>query len=445
MTQTAVPYNLRPKATRLAEGPDDSLEPSELPTDSAERTAAPFVWPRADTSKGSDGPADAPLAPPATDPATRTAPPFLWPRGLPTATPNRPRAETKSPIPALDPDIAMWPSVVVSIWPFTGPPTEGIWPVGWMGSDNTGTVYICKVGGEPGTWQAIGGAGVLTTWGAASTAEFKGPFTPVGSVTPNSEGDLYVQTAGPFLWQATGTADTDWEVVNQWGRVASAFFKGAGSPVGSVTPINTADLYVQTTPPLLWQASGPADTDWEIANPWGEASTAQFKGAGSPVGSVMPAGEGDLYVQTTGPFLWQATGTGDTDWECLNPAPTASVAGTLATPYDVTETETGFLTVGPLAVGVWVVMTSINCTLTDTSGAVNVILGESTATASFSGPTETGALLPDAGLDGNEFGLSFATRAEITVAGDLVLNAFGNNVEIEAIPLTGYVAIPVPA
>lgn len=47
---------------------------------------------------------------------------------------------------------------------------------------------------------------------------------------------------------------------------------------------------------------------------WGEASTAKFAGSGSPVGVVTPTGEGDLYVDETGPGLWQANGLADTDW-----------------------------------------------------------------------------------------------------------------------------------
>jgi len=48
---------------------------------------------------------------------------------------------------------------------------------------------------------------------------------------------------------------------------------------------------------------------------WGQASTAQFVGSGSPVGVVTPSGEGDLYVDDTTPALWQATGVANTDWQ----------------------------------------------------------------------------------------------------------------------------------
>lgn len=58
----------------------------------------------------------------------------------------------------LDPDIAMWPTTPVQRWPFTGPPTEGIFPLGWMGIDNTATLWICVQGGSPGVWTSSGGS-----------------------------------------------------------------------------------------------------------------------------------------------------------------------------------------------------------------------------------------------------------------------------------------------
>ncbi len=48
---------------------------------------------------------------------------------------------------------------------------------------------------------------------------------------------------------------------------------------------------------------------------WGQASSAKYAGAGSPVGSVTPSAIGDLYVDETGPGLWQATGVTNTSWQ----------------------------------------------------------------------------------------------------------------------------------
>lgn len=257
MTNAAVPYSLRPKATKLAEGPDGSLEPSETPTDPAKRATVPFIWPRVDTSKGSSGPPDAPLAPSATDPAKRTAAPFVWPRGLPGIVPNRPLADLVAPVGDLDPDIALWRQVLVSIWPFTGHPTDGIWPAGWMGIDNTSTPWICTVHGEPGTWQKILFNGITqitnadftvtitnptgpvtdlaARWGYAASATAQYPGSPVGLITPEGVGDLFIDSAGPGLWQATGLLNTDWQQFtgSDTGWINAAGLLNAGWAVGS--------------------------------------------------------------------------------------------------------------------------------------------------------------------------------------------------------------------
>lgn len=141
------PYYLNPKATKLPEGHDDTLDPAEEPTDSAVRVLAASTWPVHDTSPGPRGPRDRPAGHRPTDPARRSLPPFEWPRfanliGLPE--------------PDLDPDIALWPVDIVNRWPFTGPPTTGVWPKGWFGIDNAAVPWVCTVGGQPGTWESIG-------------------------------------------------------------------------------------------------------------------------------------------------------------------------------------------------------------------------------------------------------------------------------------------------
>lgn len=156
----SVPYYLLSKRTQLPEGHDDTLDPPEPPTDPARRTVSLLDWLRVDTSKGPAGPPDAPLAPPAVDPARRTVPAFDWPRGLPGRIANRSVREfLPLQLITLDPDIALWQTVPVSIWPFEGPPEEGSWPRGWFGIDNTATPYVCTVAGEPGTWAPLGFAG----------------------------------------------------------------------------------------------------------------------------------------------------------------------------------------------------------------------------------------------------------------------------------------------
>jgi hypothetical protein len=153
----AVPYMLKPKATSLPAGHDKTLDPPFDPVDALIRGVPASQWPRVDTSRGGTGPADPALAPPGISPTRRTLAPSIWPTGA--STPNRALRETLSPMPFLDPDIELWPQIKVNIWPFTGAPTTGIWPKGWVGVDNTATMYICVTGGDPGAWQQVGGLG----------------------------------------------------------------------------------------------------------------------------------------------------------------------------------------------------------------------------------------------------------------------------------------------
>lgn len=86
------------------------------------------------------------------------------------------------------------------------------------------------------------------------------------------------------------------------------------------------------------------DTGNQPGGPWGEASTAQFSGSGDPTGVVTPSGEGDLYVDTSTPALYQATGATSSDWaivggsgftgwtqDASNPANVSSNGGELDT------------------------------------------------------------------------------------------------------------------
>jgi hypothetical protein len=82
-------------------------------------------------------------------------------------------------------------------------------------------------------------------------------------VTPSAAGDLYVDTTDIAVWQATGLANTDWQLGTAWGAANSASLSGSGSPVGQATPYKEGDLYVDVQTPGLWQATGLANTDWE--------------------------------------------------------------------------------------------------------------------------------------------------------------------------------------
>lgn len=56
---SAVPYMLKPKATRLPAGHDGTLDPPEPPTDALERGVAPSDWLFADATPGGTDPPDA--------------------------------------------------------------------------------------------------------------------------------------------------------------------------------------------------------------------------------------------------------------------------------------------------------------------------------------------------------------------------------------------------
>lgn len=113
-----------------------------------------------------------------------------------------------------------------------------------------------------------GGGGGIAAWGQVSTAQYAGSGSPVGVVTPDAEGDVYIDTTGPGLWQATGTGSSDWTQLGtgsggDWGQASTAHFSGAGFPGGVVTPSGEGDLYVDFSTPALWQANGTGSSDWQ--------------------------------------------------------------------------------------------------------------------------------------------------------------------------------------
>lgn len=139
----SAPYYLNAKATRLPEGHDDTLD-AEPPVDAATRSVPPTLWPSVSTALGPIGPPDAPAGPRGVDPLRRSLAPFSWPGYVADYAGD------------LDPDLALWPGILLTRWPFTGPPTTGVWPLGYMGVDNTATIWVCTAGGQPGTWLPLG-------------------------------------------------------------------------------------------------------------------------------------------------------------------------------------------------------------------------------------------------------------------------------------------------
>ncbi len=58
-----------------------------------------------------------------------------------------------------------------------------------------------------------GGGGGSQPWGEAIQAAFVGSGNPIGKVTPNGIGDLYVDSQYGALWLAIGATDADWREI----------------------------------------------------------------------------------------------------------------------------------------------------------------------------------------------------------------------------------------
>lgn len=201
------PYYLRPRDTHLPAGHDDTLDPPEAPTDAVRRGLPAFEWP--------------------SEPE-------------PTFAPFRHEPAPEENI-TLDPDLALWPAVQVSIWPFAGAPTTGVWPTGWMGIDRAGVPWVCVTGGAPGSWVSLGttsstgatpiGAMMMilsnsappnwllmqgqTVAGGASTYPLLAAFYPTWVVNsgadlliPSMAGVFAVGAGGPYALGASGGSAT---------------------------------------------------------------------------------------------------------------------------------------------------------------------------------------------------------------------------------------------
>jgi hypothetical protein len=203
---------------------------------------------------------------------------------------------------------------------------------GWVVGAADGDQQIGFQVGAPGV-PLVGGiddTGKLTVPGLFEFADvsfFVHAGNPNTHVLPTAKGDFCVDTTTPALYQATGVANTDWELVagtgiSSWGQTSTAAYTHAGNPNTHVTPDAEGDLCIDTSTPALYIATGTADTDWELVAPpsidsWGQVSTTKYSHAGDPTGSVTPDAKGDLCLDTSTPALYQATGTGDTDWELV--------------------------------------------------------------------------------------------------------------------------------
>lgn len=68
--------------------------------------------------------------------------------------------------------------------------------------------YICTTAGEAGV------DAELELFGPLDTERLSGSGTPVGAVTPDYEGQEYLDTSGPIWYKSTGLTDTDWVALN---------------------------------------------------------------------------------------------------------------------------------------------------------------------------------------------------------------------------------------
>lgn len=402
MSNGPVPYNLRPKRTKLPAGHDESLDPAAPPTDAEQRGLPEWSGPRVDASKGSDRPPDAPIAPPAVDAERRSVPAFAWPI-QPTRTPGRPMRETMGKVPGtLDPDIALWQAIVVNIWPFTGHPTEGEFPKGWLGVDNTSAIWVCTVAGEPGTWVELGAVGPAGGWP-----------TNNGS----GAGNLEAETAG---------GDTvGYHMIDQGSGGISLTETGSGNLILTVAGAGALELLT---------------TGENIDNGILIQDTQSDEGI-----KISELGEGD-----GGVLIEVAAGTGSLELVHLGSGGIAIVPGSggmtavlsedAGSVTDVSVPDSGttiVLTTASLAVGKWLVAATGFANLA-ASGEVDIVVAEATATATFAGGTESNPSIGAGGLV--PFALNFV--ATVTVAGTIKFNATstpsGNSID-----LLGYTALRV--
>ena len=327
----SIPYYLLSKRTQLPEGHDDTLDPPEPPTDPARRTVSLLDWLRVDTSKGPAGPPDAPLAPPAVDPARRTVPAFDWPRGLPGRIANRSVREfLPLQLITLDPDIALWQTVPVSIWPFEGPPEEGSWPRGWFGIDNTAQPYVCTVAGEPGTWAPIG----FSSAGVAS-------FTSHRATASQSQ---------TRLGRRSTSADARGEILPPCRRDLHA--TGVGAAASLATFLTTASLAVGTwlitfngTVQTGSQAGGAiqacaSDVDRPAADIWPKLHFNRTSSGKTSRGST----EADRLLTASLSFIATVTTAGTLVFQAITTsADTVTIEAT--TPQDTYPNATGYTAV----------------------------------------------------------------------------------------------------
>lgn len=388
----STPYYLKPKDTKLPAGHDDTLDPPVDPTDAETRGVPPTDWAAVDVSKGGTAPPDKALSPPPVDPAIRSVPVSTWPRGLPEFIAGRP-VHLAIPVPDLDPDIALWRVVTLNIWPFTGAPTEGEFPRGWMGIDNTSTVWVCTVGGEPGTWVEIGAAGPAGGW---PTNDGTGPGN-LTAETPSDDTVGYSMTdqgsGGISLW-SHGTGDLDLTSDN---KVVIA----CGS-----TPV---------TDKILVQAGG----------------SAMFMSM-DQTRLIIDISADDVNQLLLRNLFTTDPGVTDAVWNDNGVLVLSGVTQVGALQHDAnqvlnvgsTGSDQTLLTTASLAVGTWLINASFIWEAAATGNNAGISMIDGTATATFTGQNAGGGSAYDASIDVPG---SLTCLAHITVAGTLIVQGLAQN------------------
>ncbi len=96
------------------------------------------------------------------------------------------------------------------------------------------------------------------------------------------------------------------------------FTTGTGTPVGAVTPQRVGHIYVATDLENAWIATNTTNSDWEqldaAGGGGGGSGPSVSTGAGVP--GSPPSAEGDIYIDTTNDQSYMAVGTASSsDWK----------------------------------------------------------------------------------------------------------------------------------
>ena len=420
----AIPYNLKSKATRLPEGPDATLDPPVAPTDAERRGIPPIFWAAMDKSKGGTAPQDAPLAPPAVDPARRSVPAFEWARGLPGRLANRALGETGMPMPVtLDPDIALWPMILWSIWPFAGAPTEGVWPKGWCGVDNTSTLWVCTVGGEPGTWEQVGSGGG-SGWPSSNGS---GP----GNLQAETASDdtvgynLNDQGSGGFNAQVTGTGAI--VIANNGsgtGSVGVEISNSSDAETGiSISNTGIGTLYVQsnTEGGVTISANG-GQLSLDSTRSVVASATEGLMLQGGTSGTTITPGTGGLFVglPTSDPDvtgqLWNDEGVVVFSGYV---SPLTPIVDGITAPVSIVTGSPTLVYTETLSVGRWLVTITGTAAFSAASGIVTDVAA-GTGTMTFIGQIASDVITLETSDTKQTIALTF--EANVTVAGTMTVN-----------------------